>query len=72
MDCWHCRKTAVGSCRFCGRGICADHVETLPYVIDLFKPGDVTQALIVEDALYCGACKPRPDPLSLPELDEKM
>ena len=72
MDCWHCRKTAVGSCRFCGRGICADHVETLPFVIDLFRSGDVTQALVVEDALYCGACTPRPDPLALPELDEQV
>jgi hypothetical protein len=24
---------------------------------------------VVEDALYCGACTPRPDPLDLPELD---
>jgi hypothetical protein len=29
----------------------------------------VTKALVVEDALYCGACTPRPDPLELPELD---
>jgi hypothetical protein len=27
------------------------------------------RALIVEDALFCGACTPRPDPLDLPELD---
>ncbi len=72
MDCWHCRKTAVGSCRFCGRGICADHVETLPFVLELFRSRDVTQALIVEDALFCGACSPRPDPLALPELDQEM
>ena len=72
MDCWHCKRTAVGSCRFCGRGICEDHVETLPFVLELFKTQDVTHALVVEDALYCGACTPRPDPLSLPELDEQM
>jgi hypothetical protein len=70
MDCWHCRRTAVGSCRFCGRGICEDHVETAPYVLELYRgPGGVTRALVVEDALYCGACTPRPDPLDLPELD---
>lgn len=68
MDCWHCRKTAVGTCRFCGRGICEDHVETLPFILELFGR-DVTKALVVEDALYCGACTPRPDPLELPELD---
>jgi hypothetical protein len=26
--------------------------------------------LVVEDALFCGACTPRPDPLDLPEIDE--
>jgi len=70
MDCWHCRRTAVGTCRFCGRGVCEDHVETAPYVLELFRgAAGVTRALVVEDALYCGACTPRPDPLDLPELD---
>jgi hypothetical protein len=68
MDCWHCRKTAVGACRFCGRGICEDHVETKPYILELFKSKDVRRALVVEDALYCGACTPRADPIDLPEL----
>jgi hypothetical protein len=69
MDCWHCRRTAVGTCRFCGRGICEDHVETKPFVLELF--GEPTRALVVEDALFCGACTPRPDPVDLPELDER-
>jgi hypothetical protein len=58
----------VGTCRFCGRGVCEDHAETHPYILELFKR-DVTKVLVVEDALYCGACTPRPDPLDLPELD---
>jgi hypothetical protein len=69
MDCWHCRRTAVGACRFCGRGVCEDHVETRPYVLDLFRGSEVMKALVVEDALHCGACTPRPDPIELPELD---
>jgi hypothetical protein len=68
MDCWHCRRTAVGTCRFCGRGICENHVQTKAYILELFKRS-VTSALVVEDALYCGACTPRPDPVDLPELD---
>ncbi|HEX8098621.1 MAG TPA: hypothetical protein VF660_00290 [Actinomycetota bacterium] len=70
MDCWHCRKTAVGTCRFCGRGLCEDHVQEHPYILQLFRSGDddVPKVLVVEDALYCGACTPRPDPLDLPEL----
>jgi hypothetical protein len=71
VDCWHCRKTAVGSCRFCGRAVCEDHAETQPYILELFRTKEVTQALVVEDALYCGACHPRPDPIDLPELDGK-
>jgi hypothetical protein len=41
-------------------------------VLDLFKTGDVRKALLVEDALYCGACTPRPDPVPIPELDEEV
>jgi hypothetical protein len=69
MDCWHCRRSAVGACRFCGRGICEDHAEIKPYVLELFRGGGGAQALVVEDALFCGACHPRPDPIDLPELD---
>src|SRR5262245_49384805 len=70
MDCWHCRRTAVGSCRFCGRGVCEDHAQTQPFVLDLYRTSEVVRALVVEDALFCGACTPRPDPIDLPELDE--
>lgn len=69
MDCWHCRRTAVGTCRFCGRGVCEDHAKTKPFVLELFRANETTKALVVEDALFCGACKPRPAPISLPELD---
>ena len=69
MDCWHCRKTAVGACRFCGRGLCEDHVQIHPYILELFRSSDdIPKVLVVEDALYCGACTPRPDPVDLPEL----
>ena len=69
MDCWHCRKSAVGVCRFCGRGVCPDHVETRPYILELYRGQQHRKALVVEDALYCGSCTPRPDPIDLPELD---
>jgi hypothetical protein len=69
MDCWHCRRTAVATCRFCGRAICEDHVQVHPYILELFKSQDTTKALVVEDAVFCGACTPRPAPLDLPELD---
>ena len=59
----------MATCRFCGRAVCEDHVKTQPYLLELFRSNDVTKALVVEDAVYCGACTPRPDPLELPELD---
>jgi hypothetical protein len=70
MVCWHCRRTAVGACRFCGRGVCEDHAQERAFVLELYRGGDTTRALVVEDALFCGACTPRPDPIDLPELDE--
>lgn len=71
MDCWHCRKSALGVCRFCGRGICEDHAKEHPYILDLYrpKPDEPMKVLLVEDALYCGICTPRPDPITLPELE---
>ena len=70
MDCWHCRRNAVGTCRFCGRGVCENHAQTKPFILELFEHGDGSppRALVVEDALFCGACTPRPDPIELPEL----
>jgi hypothetical protein len=69
MDCWHCKRTAVGTCRFCGRGICEDHVQLHPFILETYRSHETTKVLVVEDALYCGVCTPRPDPLDVPELD---
>ncbi len=69
MDCWHCRKTAVGTCRFCGRAVCENHVKTRPFILELFRNREVVRALVVEDAVFCGGCRPRPDPIDLPELN---
>ena len=69
MDCWHCRRSAIGTCRFCGRAICENHVQEHPYVLEMFKSSDVMKVLLVEDALYCGTCTPRPDLLDLPEIE---
>jgi len=69
VDCWHCRRTAVGLCRFCGRSVCENHALTRPYILELFQGPLGTRALVVEDALHCGACTVRPDPVPLPELD---
>jgi hypothetical protein len=69
MDCWHCRRTAVGTCRFCGRAVCENHVVERPYILELLERTEPTRAIVVEDALSCGACHPRAHPVELPELD---
>jgi hypothetical protein len=69
MNCWHCERPAHGTCRFCGRALCKEHVQTLPHVEAIYRGQDgVFRALVVADALWCGVCKPREDPVELPEL----
>ncbi|MEW6686776.1 MAG: hypothetical protein AB1393_11320 [Candidatus Edwardsbacteria bacterium] len=69
MECWHCERPAQGTCKFCGRGVCKEHAKTLPNIIALYQGKDeVQKALVVEDTLYCGVCKPKEDPIELPEL----
>ena len=71
MDCWVCKRSALGVCRFCGRAVCEEHAQFRPYILEVYRSRDdgVAKALVVEDALYCGQCHPRPDPVELPELD---
>ena len=71
MDCWTCEKTALGACRFCGRGACREHAQVRPYIVGLYRglSDDVMRAVVVEDALHCGVCHPRGEPVSLPELE---
>ena len=71
MDCWICERTALAGCRFCGRGLCREHAKNHPFVLELFngKRHDGLRALVVEDAIYCGLCRPRGEPVPMPELE---
>lgn len=71
MTCWFCSKASRGACAFCGRGVCEDHARFGPYVLDICfsRSRDRSEALVVEDALRCGTCRPRPQPVPMPELD---
>ena len=69
MNCWHCDRPAHGSCRFCGRGACKEHVESMPYIVDTYRNEQGQhKALVVADALYCGICQPKEDPVDLTNL----
>ncbi len=66
-----CDETAEAICRFCGRAICGDHVQTLNCIVTVYPSASkgVPKALVVADAVYCGVCKPQPEPLEAPYLD---
>jgi hypothetical protein len=69
MNCWHCDRPAHGVCRFCGRGVCRDHAQSMPHIADLYhtKTGEY-RALVVGDTLYCGVCQPKEDPVKIEGL----
>src|SRR4051795_10661067 len=71
VDCGTCEKTALGACRFCGRGACREHAQVRPFIVGLYrgKPDELVKAVVVEDALHCGVCHPRGEPVPLPELE---
>jgi hypothetical protein len=42
----------------------------LPYILDIFGDEEgPPKALVVADAVWCGVCRPKEDPVELPELE---
>ncbi|MFH0797209.1 MAG: hypothetical protein V2A65_09185 [Candidatus Omnitrophota bacterium] len=69
MNCWHCERPAFGVCKFCGRGLCKEHVKAMPYILDIYtKVGDSYKAVVVDNVLYCGVCNPKEEPVELKNL----
>lgn len=69
MKCVRCEKEARGVCRFCGRALCEDHFQPRSFVITVYVGSkQIPKALVVADALYCGICKPQPEPIEMPYL----
>ncbi len=71
MKCCRCTKQAEAICRFCGRAVCSDHMQTMNYIITVYASltKQVHKSLVVADAVFCGICKPQPEPLETPYLD---
>jgi hypothetical protein len=57
-------------CRFCGRAICRSDAKKHVFVLEVYESADTHYGLAVEDALHCGVCKPKPDPVLMDFLDE--
>ena len=71
MNCWHCDRPAHGVCRFCGRAVCKDHAQTLPYITELYRNHkNQYKALVVGNTLYCGVCEPKEDPILVRGLED--
>jgi hypothetical protein len=71
MNCWHCDRPAHGTCRFCGRAVCRDHVQTLPYITEIFQNSrGEYKALVIANTIYCGVCQPREEPITVQGLDQ--
>ena len=71
MLCWFCANAARGTRRFCARGLCENHAKFGPYLLEVHRSESRRRAegLVVEDAVQCGTCRPRPQPVPMPELD---
>jgi hypothetical protein len=69
VRCWVCGATADGACRFCGRGICKTHARTKAFLFAAWPTAAGLRGLAIEDAIWCGVCHPRPDPISVDFLD---
>ena len=71
MNCRQCNQTAHSVCRFCGRAICKSHAQTMNYIVSVYpsESKKVLKSLVVADAIFCGVCKPQPEPLETPYLD---
>ncbi len=69
MVCNQCGETAMGVCKFCGRAVCADHHSAMPIILSVYVGEmDTPKTIVVGDALFCGVCKPQPEPISMPEI----
>ena len=69
MECWHCQRPAAACCTFCGRAICQDHAQKHPSIISVYGgTAEPKRAIVVPDAIWCGICHPREDPLELKSL----
>jgi hypothetical protein len=69
MQCWICASPASGTCRFCGRAVCRDDAKNHPFVLEVYPADGTLYGLAVEDALYCGVCKPKAEPVRMDFLE---
>jgi hypothetical protein len=50
--------------------VCRNDARIHPFVLEVYESGGTHFGLAVEDAIHCGVCKPKPDPVRMEFLDE--
>jgi hypothetical protein len=69
MQCHKCDQAAIGVCKFCGRAICGDCYTNMPIILSVYVgEAETPKTIVVADALWCGTCKPQPEPIPMPEI----
>ena len=69
MNWRHCDWPAHASCQFSGQVVCREHAEALPHIEGMFHADELKyKALVVPEAVHCGICRGREDPVCLPDL----
>ena len=52
-----------------GEACIKEHAKSLPYIEEIYANDQgLHKALFVPDALFCAVCRPREDPVELPDL----
>ena len=65
MRCWVCGAAAEAVCKFCGRGVCKAHARTQAFLFAAWPTGSGLRGLAIEDAVWCGVCHPRENPIDV-------
>ncbi|NJL93937.1 MAG: hypothetical protein HC915_09505 [Anaerolineae bacterium] len=69
MQCWISGEPAAACCRFCGRCVAEAYRQNLPFFLAVYVGAEqTTKVIVVKDAVWCGVCRPQPEPIELPEL----
>ena len=69
MECWECERPAHAICRFCGRGVCKQHAQEKPYIVDIFhNRAGQHKAVVVGKTIWCGICEPQEDPVVMENM----
>jgi hypothetical protein len=69
MKCIKCDNEAAAICKFCGRAVCQEHMQTRPFVQTVYVGSHETpRAIVVKDATFCGDCHPVEHPIDMPEI----